>query len=459
MSSPLASITGIASGLDWRSLIDQMMKIAHRPIDMMQETQATLDKQKTDWSDLKTRLATLSSKQAALQLSTTFNGRTATSSNDLAVGATATSTAATGTYLVNVTQLAQQHVISSDTKDPTVALGYAGTFSITSSGVTVSVTLTGTEKLSDIAALINNAKDATGNPVGVTATVINGSSATSAQLVLKAKSSGAANAISIADTTGTAAQSLGLITATGTIKNQVQAAQDANFTVDGLAVTRSSNTVTDVITGVTLNLKTITTSPVTITVGVDTQAAANAIKDWVSAYNSVLDLINAKIAKGGDLQGDPTLARLELALQKQATDLVTGATPGYDAISKIGITTSADRSGKLTVDDTKLSAALSQNTTGVQQLFYNSTAGVTGVGQKLDGTIALYTTNTYAIIPARLSSLDDRYKDLGNQITLMQQRLDQRHDTLVQQFTAMEQALAALQQQTADLNSRLSALA
>ncbi len=158
------------------------------------------------------------------------------------------------------------------------------------------------------------------------------------------------------------------------IANQIDAAQDASFTVDGISMTRSSNAVDDAIENVQLQLLDETgASPVTVTVAANSQAAADAVQDLVTYYNQVIDLMNENqqfntdTNEGGALFGSPTVLTLEVDLRQMVMGLVD--TLGGDLIlaSQAGIST--DEHDQLVFDRTEFLDALGSDPVGVQRLF------------------------------------------------------------------------------------------
>ncbi|MCL4423910.1 MAG: flagellar filament capping protein FliD [Firmicutes bacterium] len=462
--SGVYSVSGLASGLDWRKMVDDLMKIEHRPVDLMQAQQDKLTAAKGVWSDIKTQLAALDLSLSNLSLDTAYNGRIASSANETVVTATASSGAAVGTYALTVGGLAQAHSVASDTKASTYAVsaGAAGTFQIKvidSTGATVSTSVTAAagDSLTNVAQNINTAK------AGVTASVITTSTGFQ-RLVITRNVTGANSTISFVDTNTTAGAlaEMGVVvdSAGNAVKNQLVGAQDASFTVNNVAVTRSTNTVSDAVTGVTFNLKALSATAVNVTVSQDVDGTYNKIKDFVDKYNAALDLMTAKMAKGEVLQGDATLSRIQSTLRQMVSDRVSGATGSFTSLFDIGISTS-DNAGHLAIDDTKLRAAIADKPQDVKTLLFDASTSVNGVGEKLRSELALAITGTGlnpGIIPARLTGLDRSITDLGNQMKSMEDRLALRRDTLVKQFVAMEQTVGLLQGQSSWLSGQLSGL-
>ncbi|WP_338834425.1 hypothetical protein MHLNE_07550 [Moorella humiferrea] len=414
----------------------------------------------TTWSDWKT-LGNLNGDGSGVYKSHTFTAEINGSVQQLELKATLNGDVSNSVIpmLADWTATFQPAVpVTSDT----AALGLSGSFSITVGGQTRNITVSASDSLQSIAALINTVPGS-GQTSGagdiVTAAVIDH------RLVLTSKTSGAAGAMSFTDSNGVL-NSLGLVDGSGKILSGavVQDARDAVFTVDGLTISRPTNTITDVITGVTLNLLGVTDADgnkaisdaetINLDVGHDTQKAIGAVKELVDQYNSVMDFISTKGGKDGDLQGDPTLARIGSSLWRLMTDTVSGLTGNYRTPWSIGISTgdvagsgalTFDRSGKITLDTDKLTAALQADPQAVMAIFTND--GKTGLADRLDTYLTSLVRSGDGLIPSREKSLQDIMDDIDDQISRMEDRLAMKEEQLRRQFTAMEQALAALQSQ------------
>lgn len=460
---PIEGVSWVgAAGFDYRALVKQIIQAESKPIALMQSRMARFDLAKAAWTDIKTRLTNLDTALTDLNLDSTYQSHTATSSNTSVVTATADTTSALGTYTISVTTLAQAHVIRSDAQSASWTLGATdvngdGKLSFTLNGV--EVTVANGDSLTAIRDKINRTAN-----IPVSASVIDN------QLVLKANQTGTANAIVVsADPDDILGAALGVVNAgTTTIKNTVQPAQDASFSVDGLSLTRSSNTVTDVIGGVTLTLAG-PGSNATLTVSRDTQKAVDKIRAFVDQYNSVMDLIHQKIGKDatgkpGDLYQNSMLGRLEQTLRRHASDIVSGLTT-YTRLADIGITTSgtsnggdltASETGSLKLDETKLKAALDSDPTAVKELFFAASTSVNGVGEVLKADLDVYLNSVGGVIPGEVNLLTDRRTNLDKEIQRLQERLAKREQTLISRFVAAEKILTLLQQQGSFLTNQVS---
>lgn len=436
---------GLGSGLNTLDIIDKLVAVESRPVALYTQRKNAQQVRYDAWTELKTKLNALLTAVNDLKTSATFNSRTVTSSNEAVVTATATSSAAVATYSISVSQLAQAHKVASDRQTSTntalntlIAGFNGGTVTINGQSFTINAT----DTLENVRDNINKVT----NTLGVNATIVDN------RLVITRNDTGATQITFTDDATDKPLEKLGILTATGTIKNELVAAKDASLTVDGLTVTRSSNTLTDVISGVTLTLKGVG-GPATVEVKRDEDKVVNAVKSFVDAYNNVVNDIRSRTGKGGRMQGDTTLVGLEIRLRQMVTSEVSGLTTQYKAVWQVGVSVAsgveAAKSGNLSLDETKLRDALAADPTAVEKLFSASTAA----GDAADGVATqLYSyTNEYTkydgLIDNTQEALQNQINEYDEQIKALKDRLELVRKDLVRRFTAMEEAVSALKVQ------------
>lgn len=155
---------------------------------------------------------------------------------------------------------------------------------------------------------------------------------------------------------------------------ETQAGQDASITIDGTAVTSSSNVIDDVIAGVTLNLKTVEADKtITLTVARDYDTIKSSVQSLLDQYNEVMTDINAQFAYDEDtetaglLQGDATLRSVKTELVDIVVSTITGLPSTINALSLIGIT--SDDDGNLSIDDDDFKDAFNDNFNGLERVF------------------------------------------------------------------------------------------
>lgn len=359
MSSDYLKALNIGSGLDTTQIIDAIVNARKAPREaIINSSIESRQTQTTGFSEIKNAL---SSFKTNLSLYSGING-IAVGSNGTGVTATISNAdnAKAFSHDIAVTSLATAQVLafdsftSADQNLGTGSLSFSfGTWSggnFTSNGTTNTVTISsGNGTLDGIAASINDAD------IGVTASVVKEKD-NSYYLMLKS-TEGLANAMQISVTEDNASDSLDQLAFTSyDASTEIVAASNASFTIDGVALTRSSNSVTDVIDGTTLTLNSTTSSAETISASFDTSSALIAAQGFVAELNSLVTLLRTKMARGtettsaGDLAGDP----LVRSLTNQITDLINEPIVGFGSdsiyLANYGIMTNRD--GSISLDST-----------------------------------------------------------------------------------------------------------
>ncbi|MGH8231026.1 MAG: flagellar filament capping protein FliD [Steroidobacteraceae bacterium] len=448
---PVVSVAGSSSSaaaggsvIDVSSLVSELVAATRAPQDaqISAQTQAVTT-QISAIGTLKGALSTFQSSLGVLDTPSAFGAQTATSSDQSAFTAGVSSGAVAGTYNVTISALAQaQQLLSQPFAGGSNAALGAGTLTLSLGGTSFNVAIdAGNDTLAGIAAAINSAA---GNP-GIGATVLQGSDG--AHLVLSSSLTGAANTIQVTETD--AGNALAALTyAPGNAGNYTQqaAAQDAAFSISGVAYTSSSNAVTSALNGVTLNLLTTTaagTTP-TLTISNDTATISANIGNFVSAYNTLITAIgplasyNATTNTAGPLLGNAIYSGTTNQLQQALHSLVNTGSSTYNSLASIGITTNPD--GTLSVNNGTLSNALSTNFGAVSQLF----SGSGGVASTLnsDLTSALGSAGAIAATSSTLVSQENALTQQENQLNAQMTALSA---SLTQQYSALNALLSSLQ--------------
>jgi len=423
---------GLVSGIDSNSIIDKLVALEKSPEKAMTKAQTDAQTRSSVLDNLVSRLTSLSTAAAGINTPTDLRSMTGSSSDSSRFTVTASSAANPGSYAVSVQQLASAQTSQSTTfLSDSGGIAGAGTLTLTvGTGNPVNVTYDGADSLSSIATKINNSGGA------FSASVLN--DGTSVRLLVQARSSGTAGAVTFADTGG-----LGM--------NELNAAKDAKLTLNTIPVTRSSNVISDLLPGVTMTLRseTPTGSPdTTLNVGVDRSGVHTKVQTLIDAFNSVAGTLNSQLAytgikKGPDtLFGDPGAQ----ALQRQLGSLITksfGNASGSTSAATLGITFGA--TGMLNVDTTKLDAALDADPDALNKLILGT--GKDGLAQALVDMTATYTEPTNGVFTSQKTGLQSRIKSYDAQITAIENRATLFETTLRAQFTAMENTISSYQTQ------------
>lgn len=400
--------SGVGSGLDVTGLVSKLMTVEQIPITQLQTKESSIQAKISAYGTLQSALSTLQSSLTTLADASNFNTQSVSVANSSAATATATSSAVTGSSSLSITQLAQSQTLVSSTdwtsSQTTVGTGTltfdfgtysGGSFTENSSKGTKTVTIdSSNDTLTGIASAINAAN------IGVTANLINDGSGE--RLTLTSTDTGAANALRISTSdSGLSALTYDASTGGTSSMTQTLAAQDAQLTVNGVAITRSSNTVSDAITGVTLQLAATTSSATTVTVSRSTSSLETNVQSFVTAYNameatlSTLTAYNTTTQTGGLLLGDATTLSIETQIKRIInTPISSSSSSGLTYLSNIGVVFQQD--GTLSLNTSKLSSVLSDSTKDISTLF-------AAVGKTSDalvsytGTTSSTQTGSYAV--------------------------------------------------------------
>jgi flagellar hook-associated protein 2 len=446
-TNPVVSVasntsSGAAGGsvIDVSSLVSQLVNATQAPQEALisHKTQA-VTAQISAVGTLKSVLSTFQSSLGAINTPSAFNTLSAASSDPTAFTATADSAAVLGSYTVAIDHLAQgQQLVSTAFTGGSSATVGTGTLQLTLGGTHFDVSIdSSNDTVAGIAAAINGAA---GNP-GIEASVVTGTDG--AHLVLTSSLTGASNTIQVAETDGGTGLSQITYSAGGANYRVQTAAQDAGFTISGVAYTSASNTVTDALSGVTLDLLTPTTSDGTLSVSTDASTVESNVTAFVAAYNTLqgslssLGSFDATTNTAGPMMGDALLSGVQNQVRSALYSIVNTGSATYNSLASIGITTNSD--GTLSVNQATLSAAVTSNFSAVSQLF----SGTGGIASSLNSQI---TTNLGAGGP-----IDSRGKTLVQQ----ENALTQQSSQLTKQMTDLT---ASLTEQYASLNTLLSSL-
>jgi flagellar hook-associated protein 2 len=445
MSLPTINFSGLATGMDTGAMIDALVKVERRPIDLLEIQMGNLEFKLSLFNDLNSKLAALKTAAGKLSTAATFFVKKASSSNDSVVSATAGSNASAGSHSITVTSLAHATTQASAGFSAPTSNIRQGTLNITVGTTTTPITIDGTNNTLDG---LKNAINASG--AAVTASIVQ-VDATTYRMVVTGKNTGTANAVTIDES--------GLTTGSDPLPgfSVTQAATNAVLDVDGIVgINRSTNTVSDVITGVTLDLKSLSASPVQVAITDDNEAIKTQINDFVKAYNDVMTFIHeqtkydAKNKSGSPLIADSTMQTVQSMVRMALGTSVTG-TPA--SVTDLGFTTNTDNT--ITVDDVKLSDALANNAAGVSNLFTDATNGVSA---KLAASVDSLTAPSSGILTSRIKGTQDSIDDIEDNIAEKEERLEQFTVALVRRFAVLEALVAQLKAQQDYLSKQLASL-
>ena len=464
MATGSISSAGIGSGLDVSTMIDRLMSLEQRPLTLLQTQATAMNSKLSTVGRLQSQFSTLRDKANALTSTTLWNATTVTSADPSAIKVSTGSTATAGSYAVNVSKLAVGQTVSS--RQPaggplqlsegslTIELGswQAGApsagFDPKSGGTPVTIAI-GPDDTSLTA--IRNKINAAG--AGVAASIV--TDASGARLSLRSTTTGAEHAfrISAAETSNDGIADNGLsalafdASAASTAMQRTMSAGNAELTVNGIALTSASNTLTDVVDGLSLSLQKATGSDIEVSVASDTASVKTAITDLVSAFNTLASFIrsqtayNADSKQGGVLQGDQGTMALQNQL-RAVLHVSSSASSGFSRLSDIGIAIKAD--GTLDTHANKLDNALG-NLPELKKLLATdgSDSANSGFARRFK-RLADAALGSDGVFETRTSSMKAGVTRNSKSQDAMQQRLDQTRARLQAQYTALDAKMATL---------------
>ncbi|ADH60326.1 flagellar hook-associated 2 domain protein [Thermoanaerobacter mathranii subsp. mathranii str. A3] len=494
--SNLLRISGLATGLDTDSIVQQLMEAASIPLDRLEQQKQWYQWQQEDLRDINTQLLSLRDNSVfQLKLQGTFLAKTVASNSAVAT-ATATSSAVNGVYTLSVTQLAQAAYRTSgqlSITDPAAALNQTGTIVLNG----ISISITSTDSLNTIISKINS------SGAGVTATydtnlktifLVSTTTGSAAKIDFSGSDSGGYNIL----TNTMKISGLTLDTTTNTVTDGAIAyGKDAQFTINNGSTVYSESTNSFTLLG--LNITLTGTGTTTLSVSTDVDKIYNAIKSFVDSYNDIITKINAKLtekryydyppltseqkqamkdsdielweekARSGNLNNDETLMRVYYSMRNVVSSVVSGV----GSLSSIGITTSQwYEGGKLYIDETKLRDAIANNPDTVMKIFTgvyetdsngNTTLVTPGIAQKLYDTLdqgidaitrkAGSTTQLYDT-----SFIGNRIREIDERIAQMQDYLNDLEERYYAQFTLLEMYVGQMNSQSMWLSQQIEVM-
>jgi flagellar hook-associated protein 2 len=448
------SSPGIGSGLDVSSIITQLMAIERQPIKQLETAETKLQSQISEMGKIKSALSKFRDLSTRLG-ATDFWRQSTGSSTSTAVGVTTGSGAMPGSYSVEVQGLASAQSISTGVFASSTTALNAGTLRIEmgtwNAGKTllapnatlpaVDITIEATDTLASVRDKINAAGG------GVTASILN--DAGGARLLMRSTSTGEANGFRTTVTGGGALDGLAYDPSAGiNSPNPVQDAANAAATINGVPVSSATNSMANVLDGVSLNLTAETVSPVIVSVVNDTAAMKKTMEEFATAYSDLARQIaadtryDAASKKAGLLQGDSAITGLQSRLRSMI-GATSGASTAFPRLSDAGFELQQD--GTLKVNSSRLDNALA-NLPQLRLMFANSST----TDPTMDGfakrfrTVAGDALGTDGVLTTRTDGLNERLTRNQKNQDRLEERLVQTQKRLERQYTQLDTQLGTL---------------
>lgn len=466
MASPILPALGLGSGLNTTAIVEALVNAEKTPKQNQLDRQTKVNTGSISAiGSLKSALATYKTALEKLGSTTTpqFIGYSATSSDDKTVKATAGATAVNGTYTLAVERLATASKVASQRFADNTAAISEGTLVIKqgTNGEELKVEIGAGATLQSVRDSINGTLTAK----GITANIIN--DGTGSRLVLTSTNTGAGSDISVSGiseleingTTQMAGAGAGFISGL---------AQDAKFTVDGMALTSKSNKVENAVSGMTFELVAANTTAnpsTTITVTTNNDGLKKSVQSFVDAYNALVTTINSlsQTPKNADgsmgtapaLAGDSMVRGMLTAIRNELVTPGTGGNGSLKVLSQLGINT-VQSTGLLELDSTKFTAALDTQKLGgeIQSLF----SGDNGLSKRMATALEPYTA-TDGLLADRSKILESAKKNLTMQQSSLDARIAAMTTSLTKKYNTMDTLVGQLNAQRDNITSIFSAMA
>jgi flagellar hook-associated protein 2 len=463
----MVAVTGTGSGLDIDGLVASLVAAEQVPAEArLNAREASITSLSTSLSSAKAAITDFEAASNKLALASTFSQFTTSSSDTTKATISATSSASLGSYQLEVTNLASAQTLASGTFTATsdalgtgtltIAIGtpsYSGsTYSSFSQTSSVDITIDSSNNtLGGVRDAINNAG------AGVNASILkNGDNY---QLLLVSEETGLSNSMSISisgDSVGGDTDNDGLsqlaFNSSGSQLTQYAAGANANFSINGLAVSSASNTVTNVIDGVTLNLLSATSSAITIDVKTDTDTIVADVQAFVDKYNAYASLFkdltkyDATTGTAGALQGDSTARAVMSQIRSELGRSVTGLTGSYRSLADVGIT--IDKSGVMSFTQSTFKTAFAAAPADVTGVFAKTTVSgtaVEGVAEKLETLMEGFLVSTTGLFDSRINSLNTQLTAITDDRADLARRMQSLESRYFAQLNAMDSLLAEIE--------------
>ena len=470
-STGTISSSGIGSGLNVSQIVTALMDVEKGPLNSINKSISTDNAQISAYGTVTSQISTFQSSIAGLITPSTIKATTASSSSTSVLSVSNDGTALAGEYKITVVRVASPQVIKINNSVFTSLydeFGSAGDISITSNDVTTDITPT-SYTVAGLAEAINDA-----NISGISATIINLGTSSDPDYQIRIVNT------SDTDTTATIdlseivkvveGEDVAVFTQTDIDADTV--AVSGKFTIDGVTndgelveFERSSNTITDLIPGLTINL--VGTGDSTITVAQDSSALYSKIAAFVTAYNALdqslkdISSYDTTTKKGAVLYGDSTITSLRRDIRSIITStLSVDSSTSYNRLGDVGVSFESD--GTLSLDSTTLNTAINANFNKVANLFSgtgDSTDSSTlhGFAYQLD-TLLTTATDIDGLITNRESSLETDITRLQARAVQEQSRLDDLQQIYQRQYTALDRTIASLNSMASYLTSQFDAM-
>jgi len=428
---------GVGSGLDINGIVTQLMTLERQPVFKLERKVNEYESQLSAYGKIRSALSSFQSAMEGLGSLDKFKVFSAASSDEDVVTASTDSNAASGIYSLEVTRLAQNHKLGSSETDK--ADTFTGNLAITVDSNTINIDTDGLTLEGIRDAINSNA----GNP-GLTATIINTGS-DNQRLIFTADESGTAKSVTVDETAvnnvtqAINGSALGLLMANrdkdGVLLGST-AELDANYSIDGYALTSASNDASGAIDGISLTLKDIGTS--TLNLSRDNEEIKKSVESFIEAYNNLYSTLED--VGTDELAGDSSVRSIQGAIRGVYNTSPVGLTGPFSSLINVGINTDS-KTGELSLDADDLENALDLDFQSVAELFANDDQGFAfRLAEVADNLL-----DNDGLIKSREEGFRSRINDAEDDIFSLEARLELKETALRAKYASLDSLIGSMQ--------------
>lgn len=463
---------GIGSGLDISGMVAKLVAADRKPADNalnLQQSKAKL--QLSAVGTVKSAFDALKTSLTALKATTAFDTRTvsvvkpSSTADDVLTASVALydtgtasgkAAAANGTHKIHVETLASANKWIAQTSVNKTDTFSAGTLTLTIGAGTSAKTINVAVEDGDTMTTIRNKLDAAGRKEGVQASLL--ASGDQQYLSVGQEKTGTANAVKLTYSGGDT-KLAGIVSG----MNETSPATDAKLTIDGVTIISETNTVTDAVPGLTLNLKKTGDSDVVIST--DTSAASKVMQDFVKNYNAALAALNdatkydAEKKEASALTGDAQMRGATSQLRNMMSGILRELGAGGLNAKTLGLDTRGypDADGSLVLDAAKFATAVGNQPEAVRQAFTGDDGGAGRLFAMVDGYVSTSKGKEGAFV-SRTTGLNKTLTDIDKRRKDLDTRMDGVAERYKKQFLALDTLMGKLSQSSTQLQTMLSHL-
>ena len=458
------TLSGAGSGLDIKSLVNQLVSAERSPAEnRLNKRESEIKTLLSAFGRLKGSMSSFSDALDELKNANTFKDRTASSSDEAVATVAASNGASAASYSLDITNIAQAHKLTAGGGSYT---GQTGTITLEigqydSGGNSFTATQAATLVIDSSNNTIQGIRDAINDAnIGISASIIN--DGTHDILSITADDTGTTNTIKISisgdsdgnssDGTGLSAFAFNPASVGSSGATEISKAIDAEFTIDGIAITSSSNTLTTTVSGLTVDL--LSAGVTTLDIDKDIETAKEKILSFADTYNDLISTIRELTKYGGEAGGHgPLLSDSAVfGMDMRVRSIIGSASSNggdFTSLMEIGFATDPE-TGLLKLDTAELEKALKTDFDNVGNL-------ISGYASQLDDYISTQMGND-GILSSRTEGLDNRLEDISEQRDALELRMESVRARYTAQFSRLDGLIASLNSTGSFLSQQLASL-